>query len=224
MSDSYCPVCGNTGIDPTTGQVCNCKWNSDTFFSTVSCLSIPVQYQGLVFNKILTPNDLGEEYRDYLENLYGDITMLRMQYHNILLCSPHQHSKTILAYSCIERLFRESLPVFPVCDIMELRNIINAIDLGKKPAYSYAEDPENIIEASYLFAKIPLWPTWECFDTINTLIGRRIRRGHSTIFLYSGTWSQLSYADKYEAITSLRGNGSYSTLEIKSFAPTVKEE
>lgn len=224
MSDSYCSICGNTGINPATGQVCTCKWNSDTFFSTVSCLSIPVQYQGLVFNKILTPNDLGEEYRDYLETLYSDITLLRMQYHNVLLCSPHQHSKTILAYSCIERLFRESLLVFPVCDIMEIRNIINAIDLGKKPAYSYSEDPTNIIEAPYLFVKIPLWPTWECFDTITTLIGRRIRRGHSTIFLYSGNWNQLSYSDKYDAITSLRGNGSYGTLEIKSFTPIVKEE
>lgn len=223
MSDTYCSICGNTGITPD-GQVCQCKWDSDTFFSTVSCLSIPVQYQGQMFNKSLVPSDLGDEYKDYLENLYDDITLMRMQYHNVLLCSPHQHSKTIMAYSCIERLFRASLPVFPVCDIMEIRNIINAIDLGKKPAYTYAEDSANIIEASYLFVKIPMWPTWECFDTINTLVGRRIRRGHSTVFLYSGNWNQLSYSDKSGSLTSLRGNGSYSTLEVKSFAPIVGEE
>lgn len=224
MSEFYCPVCGNVGIDPNTGQVCNCKWNSDTFFNTVSCLSIPVQYQGLVFNKILVPNDLGEEYQNYLEKLYEDISMMRMQYHNVLLCSPHQHSKTILAYSCIERLFRASMNVFPVCDIMEIRNILNAIDLGRKPSYEYSDDPINIIEAPYLFIKLPTWPNWECFDTLNTVIGRRIRRGNSTVFLYSGSWSQLSYSDKSGALTQLKGDGSYSTLEVKSFTAVTQEE
>lgn len=219
MSDVLCPICGNSGIVPGTGQPCSCRWNSDTFFSEVSCLSIPVQYQGVMFNKVLVPGDLGEEYRSFMENLYTDITLLRMQYHNIVVCSPHKHSKSVLAYSCIERLFRASLPVFPVCDVMEARNILNAIDLGKEPSYSYGEDPVNLIEAPYLFVKIPSWPTWECFDTIGTLIGRRIRRGHSTVFLYSGSWSQLSYGDKSGSLSQLKGDGSYSTLEVKSFSP-----
>lgn len=223
MSEFYCEKCGNTGIIPGTGQICECKWNSDTFFSTMSCLSIPVQYQGTVFNKVLVPNDLGDEYRDYLDKLYSDITLLRMQYHNILLCSPHKHSKTILAYSCIERLFRASLSVFPVCDIMEIRNILNSVDLGKNPTYSYSDDPINIIEAPYLFVKLPMWPNWECFDTLNTVIGRRIRRGHSTVFLYSGSWSQLSYSDKSGAITQLSGDGSYGTLEVKNFVESTQE-
>jgi len=100
-----------------------------------------------MFNKVLVPSDLGEEYRTFMERLYDDITLLRMQYHNLIVCSPHQHSKTVLAYSCIERLFRASLPVFPVCDIMEIRNLLNAIDMGRKPAYTYTADPTDIVEA-----------------------------------------------------------------------------
>lgn len=223
MSDTYCPICGNSGINPKTKSICNCRWDSDTFFSTASCLSIPVQYQGLMFNKALVPADTGEKYSNYLNELYGDITTLRLQYHNILLCSPHQHSKTIMAYSCIERLFRASLPVFPVHDIMELRNIMSAVDMGKEPTYK-VDDPENIVEAKYLFVKLPMYPTWECFDTINTLLSRRVRRGNNTIFLYSGTWGQLIYGDKTGLLQQLRGDGSYSTLEIKNFEVQRTEE
>ena len=146
-----------------------------------------------------------------------------MQFHNTLLCSPHQHSKTIMAYSCIERLFQAGVPVYPVCDIMELRNIINAVDLGKEPLYKLGNN-ENITEAPYLFVKIPMYPTWECFDTINTVISRRVRRGKSTIFFYSGTWGNLIYSDRSGLLQQIRGDGAYSTIKVRNYETKNIEE
>ena len=213
---SYCVKCGGTHRNPLTGMPCDCVWDADTFFSGVSCVSIPEQYQGIVFNKALVPTDVGDKYADALSDLYTNIVTMRWQSHNLLLCSPHQHSKTILAYSSIERLFRASVPTFPVYDIMELRNIITAVDCGREPSYK-VDNVENLVEAPYVFVKLPMYPTWECFDTMNTLLSRRVRRGNSTIFLYSGTWGQLIYGDRSGMLQQVRGDGSYSTIEVKSF-------
>ena len=212
----YCVKCGNTHRNPITGSPCDCVWNADSFFNGVSCVSIPEQYQGLVFNKALVPTDLGDSYTNALQDLYSNIVTMRWQSHNILICSPHQHSKTILAYSCIERLFRASVPVFPVYDVMELRNIISAVDSGREPSYK-VDNVENLVEAPYMFVKLPMYPTWECFDTMNTILSRRVRRNNSTIFLYSGTWGQLTYGDKTGMLQQVRGDGSYSTIEVRSF-------
>lgn len=212
----YCAKCGNTGIIPGTGEICSCRWDADTFFNGTSCVDIPPQYQGLVFNKSLVPTDVGDKYSTYLDNLYTEITTRRMQYKNVLICSPHQHSKSLLAYCCIERLFRGGAKVFPVIDIMEVRNILQNIDTGRPLVYDF-DTPVNLIEAPYLFVKVPIIPTRECFDTWDTLMGRRVRKGNCTIFLYSGKWGNLLYNDRTDLLKQIKGDGSYKTLEVKNF-------
>lgn len=223
MSVKMCYKCGGTGRIPSTGEICDCKFNADSFFSTISCVDIPEQYQGINFNKSLIPKDLGDKYANDLMEMYNNIVLMRMQFHNVLLCSPHQHSKTVMAYCCIERLFQSGIPVYPVCDIMELRNILNAVDIGKEPTYKVG-NVENIVESPYLFVKLPMYPTWECFDSINTLLSRRVRRGKSTIFLYSGTWGNLTYGDRSGMLQQVRGDGSYSTIEVRNYEPKDTEE
>lgn len=213
---SYCVKCGNTGIN-IDGDVCECKFNVKTFYDTVSCLDIPEQYRGIRFNKSLVPKDLHESYAEYLQSINDSVVTGKWRNHNVILCSPIGHSKTILAYSCLETLFRNGIPTFPVYDVMEIKRMLLDLDLCRKSIYE-VDNPECIMTVPLLFVKIPRLSNWEVFDTISIILDRRVRRGNSTIFLYDGTWSQLIYGDRNNILTGLMGDGSYNTIESKSWS------
>lgn len=212
---SYCVKCGNTGID-INGNVCSCRVNVKSFYDTVSCLDIPEQYRGIAFNKMLVPKDLHESYAEYLQSVYDAILTDKWHQHNVVISSPIGHSKTILAYSCIEVLFRNGVPTFPVYDVLEIKRILTDMDLCRKPLYD-VDNPEMILTVPILFAKIPRVMSWEVFDTIAMLLDRRVRRGNSTIFIYDGSWQQLIHNDRNDIMVGLLGDGNYSTLESKSW-------
>lgn len=216
MSDSkYCPKCGNTGVD-IDGNPCECKFNVQSFYETVSCLDIPEQYRGVLFSTVLVRKDIDASYASYLQSIYDSITAMRWKFHNLCLCSPIGHSKTILAYSCIENLFRHGIATFPVFDVIEIKRILLDMDLCRKQLYE-VEKPEMLIKAPILFVKIPRIPTWEVYDTISVILDRRVRRGNSTIFLYDGYWEQLIKYDKQNVLIGLLGDGTYNTLEPKTW-------
>lgn len=215
MRAPYCVKCGNTGID-IDGNPCTCRFNAQSFYDTVSCLNVPEQYRGIIFSKFLVPKDMPEAYADYMENLYNDIVSLKLKQHNICLCSPIGHSKTILAYSCMETLFRNGVELFPVFDVLELKRIMLDTDMCRKSFYE-VQSPELLINGVYLFAKVPRMATWEVYDTMAVLLDRRVRRGNSTIFLYDGTWEQLIRNDKQGILTGLLGDGNYNTIEARTW-------
>lgn len=220
---SFCPKCGNTGID-IDGNPCTCKFNTVSFFETVSCLDIPEQYRGLQFNNGLVPKDLNESYPAYLQQMYSSIIAGKWKQHNTVLCSPIGHSKTVLAYSCIEVLFRNGIDTFPIYDIFEIKRMLMDMDLCKKQIYGI-EHPELIITVPILFVKIPRVTTWETYDMIAMILDRRVRRGCSTIYLYDGSWQQLIYGDRNDILSGLLGDGAYNTLESKSwFIPRTEKE
>ena len=215
---SYCVKCGNKYID-IDGNPCTCRPNVQSFYDTVSCLDIPEQYRGLTFSQALVPSDVHESYGAYLQGIYNEVIAGKWTNHNLLLASPVGHSKTILAYSCIEALFRSGIPTFPVYDVLELKRILMDMDLGRKQLYD-VENPEDIILVPTLFAKIPRALSWEVFDTIVLLMDRRVRRGNSTIFLFDGSWNELANADKRDILAGLIGDGTYNTIESKSWGIT----
>ena len=175
----YCPECGGTHIK-LDGTACECTLNVESIFSDVVCLDIPEQYQGVVFSDTIVPKDLGEYYPKYLQELYDKITSLQLQNKNIIICSPASHSKTIMAYSAIQSLFRMNVPIAPLYDILEIRRISADIDLGK-------ESNTIIFDAPYLFAKVPIDTNFSVYASIASLLDRRVRRGNSTILLYNGS-------------------------------------
>ena len=211
----YCPKCLGTGID-INNNPCTCRINAKSFFDTVSCLDIPEQYRGVAFNKSLVPNDVDESYGNYLQSIYDKITSGKWQYHNTVIASPIGHSKTILAYSCIEVLFRNGIETFPIFDVLELKRILYDYDTGRNPAYEI-NDPGLIVSVPILFVDIPRSTNWDVYDAIVTILRRRVHRGNSTIFLYDGTWSELVYNDKHQILTGSIGDGTYSSLSVKSW-------
>lgn len=218
---SYCPDCMNTGLD-INNNVCHCKFNAKSFYDSVSCLDVPEQYRGIAFSKSLVPKDVHESYANYLESIYDTVLSGRWKQHNVIIASPIGHSKTILAYSCLEVLFRNGIPTFPVYDVLELKRILTDMDLCRKQIYEIS-NPELTITVPLLFVKIPRLSNWEIFDTIALILDRRVRRGNSTIFLFDGTWNQLIQNDRNNILTGLIGDGSYNTLESKSWFVNIEE-
>ena len=211
----YCPDCLGTGLD-INNNVCHCRFNAKSFYDTVSCLDIPEQYRGIAFNKSLVPHDLHESYANYLQSTHDLITSGKWKQHNVIITSPINHSKTILAYSCLEVLFRNGIPTFPVYDCLEIKRMLTDLDLCRKQIYDI-ENPESILTVPILFVKVPRVTSREVYDVMALLLDRRVRRGNSTIFLFDGAWSTLVYNDKYHILKGLMGDGAYNTLEVKSW-------
>ena len=211
----WCEKCSNTGLD-INNNPCSCRFNVQSFYDSVSCLDIPEQYRGIRFNKSLVAKDMPESYAEFLDKVHTDISTNRWSNHNLCICSPTAKSKTILAYSCMESLFRYGHTTFPVFDVLELKRIMLDLDLCRKSIY-VVENPENMFLAPILFIKVPRVVTWEIYDTMVTLLDRRTRRGNSTIFIYDGSWEQLVKMDKQCVLTGLLGDGSYNTIEVKTW-------
>lgn len=207
---AYCPLCGNSGVRPD-GSVCSCRLNDDVIFSDIRGVDVPEQYIGLRYNPVHVPTDLGPVYAQALDRLHTEITTLQMRNKNIILCAPAKHSKTIWAYSCIQNLFRQRAPVCPIIDVLEFARLMHAFS-----------DSDDWYDVPYLFLKIPTEVNQTIRATITTIIDRRVRRGNSTIFLYDGTWGMLTYDDKFGTLKNLQGDGSFHSVEVKSFRP--KEE
>lgn len=219
---AYCVKCAGTGID-IDGNPCTCRVNVQSFYDSISCLDIPEQYRGTRFNKMLVPNDIDESYPEFLQSIYDKVTSGNWRCKNLIIASPIGHSKTILAYACIEVLFRNGISTFPVYDIFELKKALLDFDLGKKSSTDI-ENPELIVSVPILFVKIPRVTTWETYDIIALILDRRVRRGNATIYLYDGSWSELVYSDKRHVLAGLQGDGLFNTLECKSWSANTPEE
>lgn len=214
-ADEWCAACGNTGVR-LDGTPCDCKFRVESFYESVSCMDVPEQYRGVLFNAALLPKDMIAGYGIYMTELYDSIVSTRMRHRNVCLCSPAAHGKTILAYSCIEQLFRKGIPTFPVFDILEVKRILLDTDLCRKLLYEVS-NPEYLTTAPYVFIKIPRIPTWEVYDTVVSVLERRVRRDNCTIYLYDGTWEQLIRSDKLNVLAGIQGDGTYNTLEVSSW-------
>lgn len=205
----YCPKCGNTGVR-LDGTPCDCQLPTDTIYADLVGLDIPDQYQGVRFSRALVPLDCGDSYCKTLEELHQQITTLQLSNQNVCICAPPMHGKTIWAYSCIQNLFRQRLPVVPLWDVLELRRMMYDYDMGRS-------DSANYYDVKYLFLKIPAEVTHQVRATIATIIDRRVRKGHSTFFIYNGTWSTLTFGDEQGTLKGLQGDGSFSSVKVYSY-------
>ena len=209
---AYCPICGDLGV-LLDGSPCKCKDSIDNLFEDTVCLEIPEQYQGIIFNKDLVPADCGGAYQEFMQRTYNDILALSMCHKNLCICSPSGHSKTILAYSATQGLFRKRVKTAPILDVLEARALLQVIDAGK-------ESNTSLLDAPFAFIKIPLETDFQLFATIAMLLDRRVRRGNSTIFLYNGTWEQMTYCDNRGIMNSLLGDGAFCTIENRTWRTT----
>lgn len=211
----YCPICGGTGV-LLDGTPCPCQQNEDDIYSGADCLSIPETYRGVAFNSILLPKNMGTYYAKFMQDTYDMLTSLRWRNKNIIICSPAQTGKSVLAYTVVQSLFKKGLDVFPLMDILEIKRVMQDIEYNRSTSLG-VENPQILLTTPYLFAYIPASLTYDVFDTAAVLVSRRVRRGNSTILLYQGNWNYLASADTKGSLKNMAGSGALTTVEVHNF-------
>jgi len=227
VEHEYCAKCGNTGEIFATGGRCDCDLGSGEInFNDSACLAIPEQYRGLAFNTELIPTDVGDYYPKYLGELHRDISTMKLRNTNIFLAAPPKHAKTCLAYTAIQNLYKKNVEVFPLYDILELRRFMQDFDWGKKSAEleEAGYTVQGLYSVQYLFVKIPSEVSFAVFDALKLLLDRRLRRnGGVTILLSDYGWNYIAEADKRGIFTAMLGDGSFGTINNKTFYRKVGE-
>jgi hypothetical protein len=215
-----CIYCGGDKVDLENNP---CTYCPEELFKQedlqVTSLSVPEQYRGVMFDHLLVNRDVGEFYGVFLYESMKAITTMKLRNKNMFIGSPTQHSKKIWAYACIQQLFRKGLTVFPLFDIMEIKKIMLDMDRSRDPKYLEGMDvePYQLYTCPYLFVIIPPDTTYDTYDAMSMIKDRRVRRGNSTIFLYSGSWKFFADNDRKGAISNAVGDGSYGTIDPNSF-------
>lgn len=221
MSNSdWCSECGNTGIIFETGERCVCKRGEGSVFENESvCLCVPEQYRNVRFSSALLPSSLGAHYIRFMDDLHRDVINYKWKNRNLFLSSPPQTGKKILAYSALEALYRKGTKIFPLYDVMEIRRIMQDLDYNKSIPELVEMDiePSSLYTVPYLFVEMPTEVGFAVFDTLNTLLGRRLRRNGDTFVLSELSWKYIAEADKKGSFAKLVGDGSFGTLENKTF-------
>lgn len=217
----FCIYCKNTGVMVNGVKCTHCK-PEENMLETIdfSCLSIPIAYRGAIFSKELIQSGIQGGYYRFMEDLYLDITNLKELNTSILICSPPKSSKTVLAYSCIQTLYKKDRAIFGLYDLSEIECIMRDIDRNKETAFLNKDEREtvtNLYNAKVIFVKIPDKLEFSFPDTIAQIIDRRVRRGGTTIFLFNKRWEDLLRIDSQNTLRAMEGDGSFKSLMVKEF-------
>ena len=207
----YCELCGNT-LSDIMGNPCECT-NKPISYSPIlnHCDFIPKIYKGIKFNKDLVKSSMPEIYGNFLDKTRN--LLIRGKFHkNLLLCSPINTSKTIWVYDIIGTLFSLNQEVAPYFDLLEIKRIL--LDI-------YSKDFDYIYTVPILFVKIPLEVNKYIFNSIETLIDRRIKKDVFTILTYQGNYKALSGVDEFNLLSDLRGDGSFKSILIEQYYKNI---
>lgn len=203
-----CIVCGGTGVT-VSGEPCpNCSKMEESYVPVVA--GIPVQYQGVSFDKSFLPSAMSATYGEFLEELLCTIVRDASFYQkNLLICSRPNSGKTIWAYNLYANLIQKGYKTPPLMDVLEARDALSS--------YDNKETGLLLSSARCAIIKIPRDVPYWLFDSIYSITERRVRNGGFTIFLYGGTIEELVAADKNHTLSHIRGSGAYNTIKVESF-------
>lgn len=208
MPNYQCIHCGGDG---KLGNGLPCPVCSANILKEIPIVQgIPIQYQGVRFDKKFLPDKEQDKYGTFMEELLITIVNDSNFYQkNLLICSRPNSGKTVWAYSLISLLMAKGIETPNLRDIIEVRQIMS----------SYENKEESMLwsTARCAIVKIPRDIQPWILDSITTIIERRVRSGGFTIFLYGGTKEELMHSDRFEKLKYVIGNGSYNTLRIESF-------
>lgn len=204
-----CLKCGDTGVK-VSGEKCDCGVGLSIILPT--SMKIPMQYQGVIFDKSFVREDISKEYSEYMTKLLDDFvdnTIITSM--NVLICAPNNSSKTIWAYTLYGRLYAKGVRIPDLMDLMQARSLM--LDY-------YAEDKETaalLNSAPVVIIKLPMDLPNKFTETMSTIIERRVRNNGSTIFMYNGAYKDLEAQDRFMKLKYIIGDGSFNTLLVKSF-------
>lgn len=207
MSQS-CLICGGT-LKTALGEPCpQCAKLGEIKIPVVT--GVPVQYQGVRFDKSFLPQNMQKAYGEFMEELLITIINDYAFYQkNMIICSRPNSGKTVWAYNLYSELTSKGYKIPPLLDIVEVRNAMDSYD---------DKDLNNLLStARCAIIKLPRDMRFWMFNSLSYIVERRVRSGGFTIFLFGGTVEDLDSIDRDGVLKYLRGNGSYNTVKIESF-------
>ena len=170
MSQS-CLICGGTLTD-AFGRPCpNCaksaiKIVKDTF-------GVPLQYQGVAFDKSMLPEKAQKTYGVFMEELLDEIiTNYAFFQKNILICARPNSGKSVWTYHIYSTLASKGYEIPKLRDIVEVKEIMSS--------YKNVDEAELYSKARCAIIKIPRDCQPWLFDTISSIISRRVRNNGFT--------------------------------------------
>ncbi len=203
-----CLICGGTRRTVDGNPCPECCKNEPTPAPVVS--GIPIQYQGVRFDKSFLPNSLQDKYGSFMEDLLDTIINdIAFYQKNMIICCRPNSGKTIWAYNLMANLIAKGYETLPLLDLMEARDAMNS--------FEDREMSRLISTARCAVIKIPLDVQYWMLNSISSLVERRVRNGGFTIFIYGGTIEDLNRIDKNNVLSSLRGAGAYNTVKVEAF-------
>ncbi len=175
-------------------------------------MKIPLQYQGVMFDKELVRPDITDEYGKYMEALKDRLTrqaaILNL---NVLLCAPANSGKTVWAYTVYGLLYSSGARVPELMDLMQARELmLNYYQEDRTAAELLSSAPVAII-------KLPMDLPNKFSETMSTIIERRVRNNGSTVFMFNGEYKDIEAQDRFGKIKYIVGDGSFNSLLVKSF-------
>lgn len=203
-----CLICGGTGTDAFMRPCPNCF--KEKIKIVKDLYGVPVQYQNVAYDKSFLPEKEQKTYGKYMEDLLNEIlTNYAFFQKNILICSRPNSGKTVWSYHLYSALSDKGYTIPKLRDILEVRDIMSS--------YKNVDEAELYSKARCAIIKIPRdCPPW-LFDSVSSIIERRVRNNGFTIFLFGGSLDELKQLDRYEKMKYIMGSGAYNTIEIKSF-------
>lgn len=173
--------------------------------------TVPMQYQGVAFDRMFLPVSLQKPYGEFMEDLLTTISNdYNIYQKNLLICSRPNSGKTVWAYNLIMLLTDKGYDVPTVLDLMTVREHLN-----------YRSDDKELqrqVEYSRcLIVRIPSDIQFWMFSIIQAILERRVAHNGFTVFLYSGTYNSLESADRDGVLKSIIGSGAFHTIKLEDF-------
>lgn len=205
---STCLICGGT-LKTATGEPCPVCAKVEKMEVPIVA-GVPVQYQGIKFDKSFLPQNLQGKYGEFMEELLTTILNDFAFYQkNMIICCRPNSGKTVWSYTLYAEAMSKGYTMPPLLDIVEVRDVLNS--------YKDKDMNDLMSHARCAIIKLPRDMQFWMFNTISYVVERRVRGGGFTIFLYGGTTEDLSQIDKDGCLNWLRGSGAYNTVKVESF-------
>lgn len=213
-----CVKCGGTGY-MADGSPCDCKTEVAPVIDFQTNNFIPKRYLGVSLSEVLI-KPVTRDYPKDLIDLQKEILSIDRIFINQFIYAPAQSSKSIFVYSTLQKLNERGVDIYPYLDIDELRRVMFDIDNGDKPVYlrKYDVEPFILYETPVLFVKAPLRPVQATFETLATIIDRRVRRGLGTIIISNTPWKVFTFNDQFNYVRVLCGNGTYNSIKVVEYS------
>lgn len=210
----HCLKCGGSGI-LINGERCpDCSKEVQV---TSYVPNIPIQYQGKTYDKSFLPEYEQDGFGTYMENLLKEIdSNLSFYQKNHIICSRVNTGKTVWSYDLLSRCISRGYDCPRIYDVLEVRDILSS--------YTDKSTADVITSARCVIMKIPRDAQPWVFDSVASIVDRRVRSNGFTIFLFDGSKYDLFKLDKYGRLHEIEGNGSYNSIKITDYYKGVSYE